>query len=117
MRIKHLCLFLLMGIFSVQIVCARELTGQEKLSLATLQRTLNIKEYMRMNISEDDLSWRQWGEYQLLLKSCAPVISRREKILAASDDLPDQSQKLHVLYNACQEGVLSLTRLYTEVYP
>ena len=98
---------------------ARELTFKEKVALSTLERTLNVKTYMQDHIDEGDLSWSQWAEYRLLMKSCRPVVSHRDKILSTpeEDELGDQSEKLYLLYNGCQEGVLSLTRLYTELNP
>tara|TARA_R110002072_G_scaffold276051_1_gene437611 strand:+ start:373258 stop:373623 length:366 start_codon:yes stop_codon:yes gene_type:complete len=91
---------------------ARDLNYQEKLTLAPLKKSVEVRSYMMDKINPKDLSFRDFLAYQVLKNSCILIEKKVEYIQNAPEDYKNQAKELGALYSLCSEGILGLSHIY-----
>ncbi|MCP4912952.1 MAG: hypothetical protein GY909_07525 [Oligoflexia bacterium] len=93
---------------------ARDLNYQEKVVLAPMKKSIEVRQYMMEKINPRDLSFRDFLSYQVLKNSCVLVNEKIEYIHNASEDYKNQAKELATLYTLCSEGILGLSHIYID---
>jgi hypothetical protein len=90
---------------------ARELTRSERQAISAHPQAMNVLDFMVGEIDTGLMSWSERMNFRVYRNSCLPV-DFLLAIIAAEDDIEDQSEELHILMHTCLAGVVQVTNIY-----